>query len=85
MITIEDLKKSRTRGVFFLDGDDHYHNQFECVEYPRLTVVNSGPRGVLPRRRKPGTPTKHTRRYFVDGIECADLDAVVAALNAEPA
>jgi hypothetical protein len=74
-VTIDDLKKACTRGILFLDCGDSYSNHFECVEYPRLKIVNTGPRG----RRGKG---KHERKYFVDDMECPDLDAVLTMLNA---
>lgn len=77
-ITKDDLKKANARGVLFLDGEDFYENHYQCVEYPRLKIVSSGPRG----RASKANP--HKRTYFVDNMECPDIDAVLTMLNASP-
>lgn len=82
MVTLEELKTWTTRGTLFLDSEDHYENHYVCVEEPRLTIVTSGPSGMLRRRRKP--PTGHSIRYLVDGEPCKDLADVVTRLNQPP-
>jgi hypothetical protein len=76
-ITRDDLKKAKTRGTLHLDGADYYQNHYQCVEYPRLAIVITGPRG---RKSK----VVGARTFYVDGFECPDLDAVLTLLNAEP-
>lgn len=68
-----------------LDGEDWYENHFACNEEPRLTYVDSGPRS----RYRGGEADskikrKHKRTFFVDGMECPDIDAVLTMLNAKP-
>jgi hypothetical protein len=79
MITVADLKSNaQMRGVCFLDmGRKAYRNTFQSQTYPRLVVVKEGG----PRIDK---LQQHTTTYFVDDIECADLDAAVAMLNTAP-
>lgn len=90
MITMDDLKKCTGRPIMFLDLEDGYENRYQCVQYPRLTYVYSGPRSRYwgkPKRKKKGEPAPkqaHQRTFYVDGIECPDLDAVITMLNAEP-
>jgi hypothetical protein len=78
-ITVDDLKtNSKFRGVLFLDMDaGAYENHYESQTYPRLKVIKSGGPRV-------GKGQKNYTTYFVDGRECADLDTVLARLNAEP-
>lgn len=76
-ITMDDLRKWRCVGTMHLDFADHYENHAACTDNPRLTMVNSGPRGRKSKR-------KHEIKYFVDGMECPDLDAVLTMLNSEP-
>jgi hypothetical protein len=78
MITSDDLAKAHTSPVVHLDGQGFYENHSQCVEYPRLTIVDRG------RRGKPRKDVKFGRIFFVDGTECADLDAALTLLNAEP-
>ena len=57
-----------------------------------MTYVDSGPRGGLYRPPKTKGRTKgetkpkqeHKRTFYVDNIECPDIDAVLTMLNAEP-
>lgn len=81
-VTLEELKTWTLRGTLYLDSEDHYENHYVCVQEPRLTVVTSGPSGMLRRRRKP--PLGHSTRYLVDGKPCKDLVEAAAALNTEP-
>lgn len=80
MITIADLKaNAKFRGIMFLDFDrGAYENHYQSETYPRLVVVKSGG----PRIGKLGQ--KHQTTYFVDSMECPDLDAVINLLNATP-
>ena len=78
MITLGDLK---TRANFQLTlaldmAKGAYHNQYRSQTYPRLEVVKVGGPAKLDR--------KYDTIYYVDGIECEDLEAVIAMLNAEP-
>jgi len=74
MISMGDLlNNAKMRLVLALDmTGGGYHNEYQSETYPRLTVVKDGAKGQY-----------HTT-YFVDDIECANLDAVVHMLNAEP-
>jgi hypothetical protein len=83
-ITHDDLKKWTGRGVMFIDGDGFYSNHYQCNEEPRLTYVKSGPAGLYRKRKKDEPERKHDHKWFVDGIECPDLDAVLTMLNAKP-
>lgn len=78
-ITLNDLKtNSKFRGVLFLDMDaGAYENHYESQTYPRLRVIKSGGPRV-------GKSQKHYTIYFVDNMECPDLDAVLTMLNASP-
>jgi hypothetical protein len=80
MITLDDLKtNSKFRGVLFLDmAHGAYENHFHSQTYPRLKVIKSG----LPH--SPKVKQKHSTTYFVDDMECPDLDAVINMLNAAP-
>jgi hypothetical protein len=78
-ITLHDLKtNAKFRGTLFLDKDrGAYENHYQSQTYPRLVVVKSGgPRG---KNKRP----EYSTTYFVDGVECPGLDAVLAMLNAE--
>jgi hypothetical protein len=74
MITLDDLKKNaKFRAVMFLDMENGgYLNSYVSKTYPRLSVNKSGSKG------------KHFTTYFVDDMECPDLDAVINLLNATP-
>jgi len=73
MIAMGDLLTgSKMKLTLALDMAGGYQNHYKSETYPRLSVVKAGAKGV------------HTTSYYVDGIECADLDAVVAMLNVEP-
>jgi hypothetical protein len=74
MIAMGDLLTgSKMRLTLALDmAGGAYQNVYKSETYPRLEVVKQGAKGV------------HSTSYYVDGIECADLDAVVAMLNTEP-
>lgn len=78
MITLEDLGKAKFKAGFHLDGQGFCQNHYHCTDYPRLGVVDTGPRGKASKTAKFG------RAFFVDGMECPDLDAVLTLLNAEP-
>jgi len=78
-ITREHLKQWKARSIMHLDGDDFYSNHYQCNEEPRLTYVDSGPR--KPYGRKATSKRKHERKWFVDNIECQDVDAVLTMLN----
>jgi hypothetical protein len=77
-ITRDDLKKWKVRGTLFLDSEDSYSNHYVFDEEPRLTYVDSGPAGQTNSKIK----IKHERKFFVDGIHCPDIDAVLTILNA---
>lgn len=77
MITLDDLKKAKFKAGFHLDAQGFYENHYSCTDYPRLGVVDRGPRGKASKTARFG------RFFFVDGIECPDLDAVLTLLNAE--
>lgn len=77
MITLDDLKKAKFRAGFHLDAQGFYESHYSCRDYPRLQVVDRGPRGKASRTARFG------RFFFVDGMECPDLDAVLTLLNAE--
>ena len=73
MISMGDLLSgAKMRLTLALDLDGGYQNHYASETYPRLAVVKEGAKG------------QHTTTYYVDGIKCADLDAVVAMLNTEP-
>jgi hypothetical protein len=74
MISMGDLLSgAKMRLTLALDmAKGAYANHYKSETYPRLEVVKEGAKG------------QHTTTYYVDGIECADLDAVVAMLNTEP-
>lgn len=78
-ITIDDLKtNAKFRALMFLDMDrGAYQNSYQSQTYPRFTVVKSGGPRI-------GKSQKHYTTYFVDDMECPDLDAVVTMLNATP-
>ncbi len=75
MITLQDLLENArlrlTMSIYRSEGvyEDHYVNE----TFPRLTVV------------KLGDPnTERAASYFVDGVACENLEAVLLALNSEP-
>jgi hypothetical protein len=73
MISMGDLKtNAKMRLVLAIDTETGYQNQYVSDTYPRLAVVKTGKSGF------------HTNTYFVDNVECADLDMVVNMLNTEP-
>jgi hypothetical protein len=74
MISMGDLLSgAKMRLTLALDmAGGAYQNHYASETYPRLAVVKEGAKGI------------NTTTYYVDGIECADLDAVVAMLNTEP-
>ena len=74
MITLDDLKKNaKFRAVMFLDMEKGgYLNSYVSQTYPRLSINKSGKGG------------KHFTTYFVDDMECPDLDAVINLLNTTP-
>ena len=78
MITRDDLAKWKARPTLHLDGEGFYRNYYKCDEEPRLTYVDSGPAG------NPRFNRGHKRTFYVDGIECPGIDAVLTMLNAEP-
>lgn len=82
--TRDDLKKWTARATMHLDFEDGYSNHYQCNEEPRLTYIDSGPRsrywgGEADSKVK----QKHKRTFYVDGIECTDIDAVLTMLNAK--
>jgi hypothetical protein len=79
-ITLDDLKtNAKFRGLMFLDmAHGAYENHYQSQTYPRLTVIKSG----SPHSPKVGQ--KRYTSYFVDNMECPDLDAVLTMLNCEP-
>lgn len=79
MITLNDLKtNAKFRGIMFLDMDrGAYENHYQSETYPRLVVIKSGGPRV-------GKVQKNATTYFVDSMECPDLDAVINLLNATP-
>ena len=79
-ITRDDLKKWKARAILHLDGEDFYSNHYVCNENPRLTYVDTGPAGRTNSKNK----RKNERKFFVDSIECPNLDAVLTMLNAIP-
>jgi len=74
MISMGDLMgNAKMRLMLALDLDSGgYQNHYRSETYPRLEVLKAGAKG------------QHTTSYYVDGIECSDLDMVVAMLNTEP-
>lgn len=80
MITLEDLKtNAKFRGILFLDmAHGAYENHYQSQTYPRLVVIKAG----APHSRK--VKQIHSTTYFVDSMECPDLDAVINLLNATP-
>lgn len=80
MITRDDLKtNSKFRGTLFLDMDHGaYENHYHSQTYPRFSVIKSGD------PHSPKVKQFHKTAYFVDGVECPDLNAVLAMLNTEP-
>lgn len=79
-ITIDDLQKNaKFRATMFLDMDrGAYENHYQSETYPRFAVIKSG----SPRMGK--LKQVCTTTYFVDSMECPDLDAVINLLNAAP-
>jgi len=73
-ITLDDIKKNaKFRATMFLDMEKGgYINSYVSETYPRLSVNKSGSKG------------KHYTTYFVDDMECPDLDAVITMLNTTP-
>lgn len=80
MITLDDLKtNAKFRGIMFLDmAHGAYENHYQSQTYPRLTVIKSG------APRSPKVKQIHATTYFVDSMECPDLDAVITMLNTTP-
>jgi hypothetical protein len=78
MITLGDLKtRSKFRLVMAIDmAKGQYQNTYLSETYPRLMVVKSGGPHALART--------YDTTYYVDGEECADLEAVLAMLNTTP-
>lgn len=79
-LTIEKLMSdAQMYGLCFLDmGHRAYSNTYRSKTYPRLVVVKSG------APTSPKLKQYCTTQYFVDDVECDDLQAVVAALNTAP-
>lgn len=80
MITEAHVRKAKMRLTLALDGDT-YHNQHQCVEFPELTRVDTGPASRQATGREPLGP--HTKTYYVAGqpVE-GSIAAVTAAINA---
>lgn len=76
MITADRLKTARWNALF-LDGQGFWEQRRACVDFPRLAIVDRGPRG---RALKSGG-VQRTRQFFVDGREFASLEAAIDALN----
>jgi hypothetical protein len=74
MISMGDvLGNAKLRLTLAVDtSSGGYQNHYRSETYPRFSALKEGWQG------------QHTTSYFVDNIECADLDAVVHMLNAEP-
>jgi hypothetical protein len=74
MISMGDLMgNAKMRLMLALDmAGGAYQNHYKSETYPRLAVVKEGAKG------------EYATTYYVDGIECSDLDMVVAMLNTEP-
>jgi hypothetical protein len=77
-ITLDDLKTAKLHRGAHLDCAGYSQNLFSCPEHPRLTATDTFPRG------KGAKNIKFGRTYFVDCTPCADLEEVVARLNATP-
>jgi hypothetical protein len=75
MITLQDLLANArlrlTLSMYKGKGvyEDHYINEI----FPRLLIIRLG-----------DPFTERTDQYFVDGIACENLEAVLLALNSEP-
>lgn len=73
MISKDDLRAAKMRLTLALDmAGGAYQNHYASETYPRFAMVKEGAKG------------QHATTYYVDRIECADLEAVVAMLNTEP-
>lgn len=73
-VTLDDLKKSKTRERMHLNGGSWFGYIHQCVEYPRLSRFD---RYVKKDRSVTST-------WRVDGADVADLEAAVVALNLPP-
>lgn len=83
IVTEADTWKTTMRLKLALDGDV-YHNQFQCIEYPELTRVDTGPASQQSTGREPLGP--HTRTYYVAGEPVErNAAAMAAAINAHRA
>lgn len=78
-VTETQVRKATMRLTLSLDGDTYY-NQHQCVEFPELTRVDSGPSSRQATGREPLGP--HTKTYFVAGVPVErSVSAVTAAIN----
>ena len=75
MITLGDLTRNADfKMTLALDmAKGAYQNHYKSLAYPRFTVIKSGGPAGLDRR--------YCTSYYVDGVECADLEAVLVRLN----
>jgi len=73
-VTAADLKGCELTMVAHMRLSGAHQYTYRCVEHPRMNVTKTSKRGELVKMR-----------YWVDLEECADLDAVAAALNVPPA
>jgi len=82
-LTVDELKRTaKMRAVCFLDMDRNaYQNTYVSETYPRFAVLKEGGPRVGPPDR---SLQRHTTTYFVDDIECENLEAAVRMLNTEP-
>lgn len=79
-ITRDDIDKSTMEyAAHYNMGRAGYGYGFRCVEFSRLMVIDQ-----CYRPSKEWPDGKHTRTYYVDGAEVADLAAAIAALNVPP-
>jgi hypothetical protein len=76
-VTREEIFGLEFRGAIHLNmGAKGYGWIFECERWPRLRIMW---RHFKPTRAEPDG--RDVQTYMVDGLEVADLDAAVAALN----
>ena len=76
-VTVEMLRAA-SFNTMHLDASGFWQNLSACKEYPRLQVVQTGPRGHSKK------PVQYSKRFYVDDIRCATLEDVAARLSVEP-
>lgn len=78
MITRKDLKLSKMRLAFHLDGSDYCANHYANVTWPKLTCIVTHP-----RRRK--SRVVYSKRFYFDGREVSGCRELLDLMNAASA